>query len=284
MKLFSKEEVFVPQKSMEEFLHQYRHSSVVSTEAVSDYLSKAKDVFGTFYNRNFNNKLDEMAVDALVDRWEVEKVIKRLDMVKIGTYTVSKPENFKGKYVDYSESLLKAAKQSEYDAKNGLENLKVTIAMFINEHTEEKQQTFLNKKFYMDLKKSNDSVVKMISGYFPKIDNSVKAEIRDILKTVNDIPSINKNVAELGTVVTSAKVSEVIRLANEVAELIDVFLQHNKQSALLNKPNSVKTDLTEAIYIVSKAVENYANMYANLLSFYKGCKSMNEQLIRLANM
>lgn len=113
MKLFSNETIKISEMSVENFVDLYNNSSVVATEAISDYLYKIKDTFTNLSNSIVLGDNDKLALDVLNSRFELEHVIKRLKMSDIGSYSVEKPENFKGHYKDYTPSLIDAVSSTK---------------------------------------------------------------------------------------------------------------------------------------------------------------------------
>lgn len=282
MKLYNNETMKVSEFSMEEFITHYRTASCISTEAISDYLYKAKDMMNTLYNKTINGDIDFVASDALSVRYETEHVIKRLKVSEVKSYTVQKPEGFQGKYVKYSTDLLKAAGLISGIAFESIAVLKANVGKYINDSVDQNVDKLFGKQLFSEANRIvQEDIIKTIGGYF-KGGKDTKVEIGSLLGNLNDIIVINENVSKLSSVINKDQGIEMVRKVTELTEIIDGLVEQEKLNPTLIKNSSVKKDLMEAIYVVSKLVEAYGYVYANMLAFYKAHRDLSDKLITIA--
>lgn len=283
MKLFDGGAIESPKLSQEQFKDYYRSASVVSMEAISDYFFKLKDTFNTINNSLFVVE-DDTAVKALSTRFETEHVVKRLKLINVKDHTVLIPENFSGKYVDYLQDLLQITDVSIKSTEKTLSSLKLAISGFINEHSENNVVTLYGAAYFKDAEKLTEAHRAIISKYFKKSTNSVKSHVGDVLKSLQDVPQIYKDLITLDSTINTSKIKEISKTSNEASELVDVLIEQNRSSQILLKNDSVKKELINALYVTAKQVEFVAYLYSNVLFLHTAVKSLSDKLIEQANV
>ena len=278
MKLFSKQD---QQPSvtftLEQFRNYYQTAKVVSTENLSDYLYKVKDTFNTAQKR-FDSDYDKLGVDVQKSRFEVEHVIKRVKFNNLKDYLVSKPENFKGKYVLYIKDMLETSETLLPSTVKTLTTLKLTIASFINEYKESEIFTLYGADYFQSAKDSTEQSVKTISKYFHK-DNSTKAHVGEVLRTFNDVPDIYDTVDSVSRILTIDVVKQINKMADEASGLVDNLIEQNGKTGLLVKNDTAKKELIDALYTSAKQVETVSYLYANLIQFYAAYKKLGDLIL-----
>jgi hypothetical protein len=123
MKLFTNAEIIKPNFSLEQFVHHYNSASVISQENLSDYFYKIKDIFSNVYKKFSTVTNDKIVLDITSNKFETLNKIKRIKFVDIKDYMTSKPENFKGMYLDYSLDLINSSKVILENTESTLNNL-----------------------------------------------------------------------------------------------------------------------------------------------------------------
>lgn len=274
MKLFNKKENFVPIFSMEEFRDYYFSAKVISSEALSDYFYKIKDIFSTVYNRLSKAVNDKVVIDVISTKFETLHRIKRIKFIDLKDYITSKPENFRGKYVDYTLDLINSSKIIVENTESTLNNLKLAISSFVNEYSENKVSILYGTVYFKEAEKLVDKNKKNIAKYFPDSNSSTKTYIRDILKTLNDIEILYKNIEILDSTLNLSKINYISKLTNECVSLIDALIDQNVKSNILSKNDTIKKELISAIHISAREVEFLNYLYANAIIFYGCFKSL----------
>lgn len=278
MKLFSKQD---QQPSvtftLEQFKNYYQTAKLVSTENLYDYLYKVKDTFNTAQKR-FDTDYDKLGVDVQKSRFEVEHVIKRVKFNNLKDYLVSKPENFKGKYVLYIKDMLETSETLIPSTVKTLTTLKLTIASFINEYKESEIFTLYGADYFQSAKDSTEQSVKTISKYFHK-DNSTKAHVGEVLRTFNDVPDIYDTVDSVSRILTIDVVKQINKMADEASGLVDNLIEQNGKTGLLVKNDTAKKELIDALYTSAKQVETVSYLYANLIQFYAAYKKLGDLIL-----
>lgn len=270
MKLFSNKEQIALGFSMEEFRGHYQTTKVVSVEALSDYLYKVKDVFSTVYQSLSSATNDKVVVDTTSTKFETMHRVKRVKFIDIKDFITSKPENFRGKYVDYTLDLINTAKVMIENTESTLNNLKLAVGSFVNEHSENKVSTLYGAVYFKEAERLIEENKKDISKYFPDSNASTKAYIRDVLKTNNDVESLYKNIEMLDSILNLSKIEYIAKLTNECVELLDTLIDQNTKTEMLSKNDTVKKELISAVHISAREVEFLNYLYANAVVFY-GC-------------
>jgi hypothetical protein len=280
-KLFAGEKIGEKNFSTEEFRNYHGTAKVVSTEAITDFFYKLKDSFNTLSSSIAGLDNDKIVTDVLATRFETSHVAKRVKFVELRDESVSKPEKFKGKYVEFSEDMIKSAGVLVDNTQESLSNLKMAVASFINEYSEDKVATLYGISYFKDAEKVTEAQRKDIAKYFT--GSGVKASVGDVLKSLSDIDVLFSDIQTLDSVLNQSKIEHIGKLANEVSELIDVLIEQNTKTGVLLKNDSVKKELISAVHIVAKEVELVSYLYSNCIFFYSGVKTLSEKIIEVGN-
>lgn len=275
MLLFSKEQPKPMVLSQEAFVNYYSTASVVSTEAISDYFFKLKDTLSTATTKVFSLDDDRLVTDVLSSRFEVENKIKRLKFSNLKPYSVTIPENFKGKYVDYIKDLTDSSRALIPDTEKALGTLKMTLSAFMNEFSEDKADNLFGKVVYKESEKQTKIHQDKISKYFPSKSNATKGYIKDVLNNLDEIPKIFAGISELEKLINPSTLKNITKLTNEVSEMVDLVLEQNNKTGFLLNSNYLKKDLITALHTVAKEVELVAYLYSNAMFFYKAVDSLS---------
>lgn len=270
MKLFSDKDRIGTNFSMEEFRGHYNSARVISTESITDYFYKVKDVFSSVYDSMSGAVNDKIVVDTTSTRFETLNRVKRVKFIDLKDYITSKPENFHGKYVDYTLDLVNASKILVENTESTLNNLKLAISSFVNEYSENKVATLYGAVYFKEAEKLVEENRKDIAKYFPAGNGSTKAYVRDVLKSTNDLESLYKNIEMLDSILNLSKIEYIAKITNECVSLIDTLIDQNTKTDMLSKNDSIKKELISAIHISAREVEFLNYLYANAIVFY-GC-------------
>ena len=278
MKLFSEQDKIALNFSMEEFRGHYQSAKVISAEALSDYFYKVKDVFSNVYNSLSTATNDQVVVDTTSTKFETMHRVKRVKFIDIKDFITSKPENFRGKYVDYTLDLINASKVIVENTESTLNNLKLAVSSFVNEYSENKVSTLYGAVYFKEAEKLIEENKKDITKYFPESNSSTKAYIRDVLKTNNDVESLYKNIEMLDSILNLSKIEYISKLTNECVGLLDTLIDQNTKTDMLTKNDTIKKELISAIHISAREVEFLNYLYANAVVFYGCFKNLTQDL------
>lgn len=284
MRLFEGESTKILHFSQEQFNAYYQNATVISEEAISDFFYKLKDSLSTIQNRLVNSNHDRIVTDTLSTRFETEHVLNRLNFLYIKDELIAKPENFKGKYVYYIADLILASEEVVKNTESTLNSLKLAISGFINEYSENSVQTLYGGVYFKEANKLVEKTTKDIAKYFPTKNNSVNAEVGDLLKSFKDIPIIYTSIQTLENILNESKINNISKLANEASELVDVLIEQNTSSGILLKNDYLKKELVNALHICGKQVELVSYLFSNAIFFYSAFKKLSELLIAKANV
>ena len=278
MKLYKQSDEVILQPSMEQFNEYCQTASVISAESLSYYYYKIKDTFSNVLSTLVHSYNDKIVKDVLSNKYSAEHAIKRLKFVDVKDFIVIKPENFKGKYVDYVDDLILVSTELVTNTEFTLNNLKIAISTFINEYNDSKVNSLYGNTYFKEASSITKKSINKISTYFPKPNKGVKAPIEDLLKSLNDIPSIYSSIETLDKILNQDKLNSINKLAIEAAELVDVLIEQSNSSSLVNN-SSTKTELVNSLYISAKEIEAVAYLYSNAVFFYSSFNELTKFLI-----
>lgn len=283
MKLFH----YRPTISQEELnnltIDYFLTNDYIAQEAFSDFLYKIKDKINNFkiiLTREIN---DRATLDVINTKFEMLNRIKRLNFYLISNEITSKPENFKGYYVDYSLDLLKVAKELLPHVENTLNLLKTNISTFINEYEKSNLHTLTFGNYFTKTELFLETHRKAIAKYFPLSNGSSKARIKDILRSLNDIPALYDRIRELDNTLNLAKIEFINNLGKEISDLVDTLIEYNRKTRVFEENSEVKKSLINAIYITAKEIELLAYVYSNMVIFYGAFKHLMDDLKQLSD-
>lgn len=278
-KLYSVNDSIATALSIEDFSKYHQTSSVISQEALSDYLYKLKDSFSTVFSTILNTNNDKIVTDVLATKFETKHVASRLKFIDVKELIVSKPENFSGKYIDYTKDLIAAASVLAPNTEITLNNLKLAVASFINEYKEENVYTVYGATYFKESKVTTEVYRKKISKYFPHSNASVKSNIGNLLKSLSDIDHLYNDIQKLDSLINLEKIEKISKLAHSTSDLIDSLIDHNVSSGILLKNNENKKQLIEAVHIAASEVELLSYLYSNTIFFYSAFKTMSDAIL-----
>ena len=274
-KLFSKDDQIKVQLNAE----HYRNAEVLSLEAITDYLGKTKDFFHSFQTTIFDFNSDQALHDAISTRHETLAVIKRLQFVDIADEVVTKPEKFQGKYHPYLKDLIDVCKVSAPDTLQLLNTVKLGLASFINEYTEDGVLSVYGTEYAKDSAKKIQNGQKVISSYFPESKSTFKTRVKDVLRNLGEVEGLYNGAVELESHISHDKVKQISKLADEISDMVDVLIEQNNKSGILLRNTEAKKDLTDMIHTAAESVRFTSYLYANTLYFYKALQSLSETLL-----
>jgi hypothetical protein len=283
MRLYTAEERIVPQFTQENFNAYYQTASVVAEEALSDFFYKLKDSLNTLTNKLPGVGQETVVSKILSSRFETEHVVKRIKLINLKDELVAKPENFKGKYVDYLNDLSLTADLVTKDTHKTLNNVKLAISGFINEYSEDQVTTLYGGVYFKETEKLIDKSTKQIAKYFPTANGGVKAYVGDLLKSLNDVNEIHRGIDALESIINEEKIIEINRLAVEAASLVDLLIEQNQTSGVLLRNSHVKKELISALHVAAREVEFMSYLYSNAIYFYSAYKELTDLLIKKSN-
>lgn len=278
MKLFQKSDTFVLDYSLEQYSSIFNTSETVAVENLSDYFYKLKDVFNSVIKTIASRDVDKIIRDTEHSKFEVIHKLKRANFNDFKDYMVSKPENFKGKYIDYSADLIKTANFIYPDTIKCIDSLKIAVATFINEYAEDKIFTIFGTTYFTQSKNLVSREQTNIATYFPVANNTTKASVKDVLKTFNDIEPIYKNINTLGSILNDKNMTNISKMTQEVADLVDILINQYSKTTGTFKNDDVKKELISAIHIAAKEVEFLNYLYANSVILYGSFKNLTDEL------
>lgn len=269
--------------STENFCNYFQSAKVISTEAVSDYLYKIKDSLISVSSMFFSQTSDLTTEDLLRNRHEVNHVIKRLKYVTLIDKAVDKPENFKGRYLDYLALLNDEGDRQFINTNQAISTLNLSIAAFINDYREDGVMTLYGNSKFKDTAKLTEKIRDEVKKYFPKNDKSTRTRFGDVVASLGEIDTLYQNLITNDNILNIKRVNEIRKLAETAIGLLDTLIEQNGKSNLFAKNEAVKKDLIFAIQVTAEAVETFGYLYSNAIALRTAFKSTTEMLLASGN-
>lgn len=282
-KIFSKDDKVKLELSTEEFLAYHKTAKVISSEAISDVFSKIRDSFSNVRDLLFKGDKEKALIDATGDKYETLKVLKRVKMVNIAKEIIVTPERFKGYYLDYLRDLTLVTEEMVPETIKQVENVKLAIASFLNEYKDNGVLSIYGLSFARETDKKREKTLKLMSSYFPHKKAVSKALIKDVIRSNADVPPLIDELPRLGEAIHQERLNKLSKLSKEISELVDILIEQNAKSGIMNNNTNAKKDLIEIIHIGASCTELCGYLYANTLQLYTAVSNLNKKIIEVGN-
>lgn len=273
----------VERLSTEQFVEYYQTASVVSLEAVSDFLGSTKDSLLKLNAFVFDHSTDRAMLDATENRYETLSVVKRLHFSDVAKESVTIPERFDGYYSAYVKDLIDVSEEAIADTESLLNNIKMAISGFINEYSENGVLSVYGKVYSDASDKAIQQHTKKLSAYFKTSKATFKSKVSDVLRNLGEVEGLFNSATKLEGAVSLSKVEKIGKLAKEVSEMVDTLIEQNTKSGVLLRNSEAKKELVEMIHVGARAVEFTSYLYSNSLYFYTALKSLSTTIIAVGN-
>jgi hypothetical protein len=284
MKLYSSYDATILNLSNEQFVNHVNNASVIAQESLFNFLYKIKDTFNVMAN-NINTKgLDKPAIDSTSTMFETLHNLRSLNFVNCRDYMVSKPENFRGRYIEYTEDLIRVSYLVHNETEKILNTLKMAISSFINEYKENNISTIYGVSHFNKIDRLINDNNKIIRKYFPDKNSSTKTYIKDVIRSFNDIEPLYINIEKMDEVLNTKKLKNLSKLTTDCVSLIDNLIEVNTGSNIFEKSSTAKKELITAIHNTARCVEFVSYMYSNIYIFYGTFKNLTDELNRISKL
>ena len=249
--------------TLESFVHLYTNCNVVANEAIGDFLYKIKDKFNTIFNTH--NLNDRITLDSYSNKSLFLRKLKTVDFVDIKDIYTSKPENFSGLYVKYLADLELISSVTMKQYRDTLGTLNIAIGEFIHNYESKAIVGLYGLSKFKESEGLLEKNRKVMAGYFPVANGKSKAFIRDVYNSLGDFETIYNQLSILDKALSKEEVERALKLAQETSNLIDLLININRTSNVLDNNNKVKKDLMNGVYIAAKEVEFINYLYSNFV-------------------
>ena len=277
-KLFTGIEPVKVHYSAEEFVDYYAKANVVACEAVTDYLFAIKDKVNTLVTGTFSNT-DVTLLDATANRFQVQSILKRVHFSELAHEVVDTPERFHGDYVHYLRAMVDVTAEAVPEVTQLLNNLKLAISGFINEYSENGVLSIYGKSYALSSEKLINKQKEKISKFFPVNKSNASARIKDVISKNSDIDTLFNESKQLEANINHVKLKDIIKLSEEVSEMVDVLIEQNSKSGILLKNDAAKRDLVEMIHVGATGIQFISYLYANAVYFFKALESLSNAVL-----
>lgn len=277
MRIMANEPTTTPSFSMESFVEYHGNALVLSLESFDEFFAKTKDHLTSLGKVLTMSGEDKAVTEALSNRFETTTKANKVKLNDFRHAIISKPEGFKGFYIDYLRALIEVSEEVAESTHRSLSALKIGVAGFINEYSDGQADNFYGYHYFKKEKKIIEDAKKTIGGFF-KAPGKVKTNPDEVIKGMADIPLLYQTLEQLSTKLNKESVKKVDKETESVTVLIDVLIDQNLQSGILLKNSETKKEMVQAIEQTAQSVEFYCALYAHLLFFCTAFKSLTDAL------
>lgn len=278
MSLYSQSAYEPTALSQDEFIRRHKVSAVISTESVSTFLGQFKDVVSNLVSVVTLQSPDKVVADVISTKHQTLAKAKEVSFANFRHVVISKPESFSGTYVDYLEDLTKTAKAVAMTVSVSTDRLKMLLASFINEYTDEKAETVYGHQLFVKETRELGDLKKVMAGYFTASSNKSKTTPDEVLKSMTDFLKLYDQLTELSRTLTEDRLKQIDRESKNLVEMVDLLIEHNMKSNILNKNNTAKKELMECIHATAQQIEFYNALFAQLMFFCGSFKGLTVAL------
>lgn len=261
----------------EDFATYYQNARVVSMESISQYLHRIKDTFHSAKNFITSDQ-DKFVQETLNNKHETLYLVKTVPYNEFRLETVSRPEMFSSLYVDYLQDLQDTGKQVHEVTLRCLDNLKLAVATFINEHQDGQLDTIYGARYFEQDKKILQSAKDLHKKHFKAPQNKTKTTVQSVIRSMTDFDKIYPLIDNCASTLNSLNASHIDKQVKDVTELINTLVDHNLKTGILVNSQDAKKELVAAIDQTARSVEFFAALCAEFLGVCAGFKSLTEAL------
>ncbi len=280
-RLFTDQPIPLAVFSFEQYIDVIKHSQTVSNESISGFLTKIQDSLVSTFN-TMTMKYNDKAVDEVMSvRYQTLAKAKTLDFTVTSENLTSIPESFRGKYIKYIDDLKNTAKVSIPEVEKVLTDVKIVIATFVNDPSDDKIGGIYGLDTFKRAEKNLEKHQAEISKYFPANTGKMKASFRDILQTYDDFDKLFYEIQSMDTTFNYDAIKAIYREVENIRGLIDTLVTLTSTGSIEMKNERLKKELVFATYIAGKYVEFMSYLFTNILVFYSVFKNNCEDLIKL---
>jgi hypothetical protein len=278
MKLMDQKEAKISY-TQEELYEYLTTSTVISSEAVTDYFAKLKDTLNAAIGLIYTPYNDKAVADILRHKHEVIEKAKMLDYTVTSFNVTSKPINFKGYYTNFVDDLYDNATEINELTKATLAKFKTALSLYINNNFELVDASMLGVNQFKTSDSKREQIESDISKYFSSKNGDTKARFRDIFRSYNDIKPVIEGIIRLDSVIYPDKLKETEKEIESIKGLLDTIVEN-----YINNPSEntkAKQDLMVITNICAKIVEMHYYFYGTCYNFYSVFKNNMVDLLKL---
>lgn len=278
MKLFSTSDASENKISVETYKDYFLSTDYIVTEDLTDFFVKIKSIFSDAIDKITFAYNDKMTYDINKDKIIYLHAINKIKFTDIAPKLISKPNNFKGYYIEYLNDLYSYMNTQLGNIFTTIEKLKYFISYYINEYKSDVFDVNTSLTYFKNIEKQVEKTNKEISSYFKANDHSTKDEFKRLYKTLNDVNVIYKLIENFDKFNLDSNIKIIEKESKNCMELVDTLIDNNLKARgkLIN--DEVKKNLTFATYVTAKQIEIISYLFANLVSFYGVFKNNLEDM------
>lgn len=278
MRIFSPSDNISSTVSYEQFATYYRGASVVSMESIGQYLQRTRDLFESVKGLVTSDQ-DKFVQETLNNKHEVQLLSRQINYVDFRRDLVTRPEGMSSLFVDYLEDLCDIAQRTHESALKSLDTLKLSVASFINEHSDGQIDSLYGARYFEMEKKVIDAQRDANKKHFRAAANKTTAEVQDVIKGMTDFAKIYPLIDTCAAVLNKPNADTLEKLSRDATDLIDALVEQNLKTGVLVKSQGAKKELVDAIDQTARAVEFYTALYAEFFALCSSFKRLTEALI-----
>lgn len=234
---------------------------VVINNVMGDVLSGFKS-FNNFLKGKLTNQLSGTTLDFNIKA--LERKYKDVAFINLTELRIPVPSGFVGKYVPYSETLIKAAERA-FKVEAYLKSFSTFVSFVINDE-DGRKQLHNNDKEYIRIADDRESMYATIGAFFSEKEHTT-AKYGSLVDRHADWKDIATNTKTALNHINKVDRAKLIKDSNVLAEYLKKIKEASKRGGFNTASPEVVNTLVKGAYDVASELEYFAVISFRLMVF-----------------
>ena len=192
---------------------------------------------------------------------QVSQVVGVIPFSEVGEMLVPVPENFKGNYIKYLDTLLELSADVYRQDLAVLKQYETMLSVFIT-NKEARLSTFVKEKAYFkEVSNIRNKTSMTLHTFFPKETGVSIARAKDIVGRMGDFTEISKKAVDLAAIHNTVDVSKINNITQSCTELLGIIIKNIENGECKDASPDAALALSEGAYTVAQYVEMISAFY-----------------------
>lgn len=192
---------------------------------------------------------------------QVSQVVGVIPFSEVGEMLVPVPENFKGNYIRYLDTLLELAADVYRQDLAVLKQYETMLSVFIT-NKDARLSTFVKEKaFFKEVSNIRNKTTIALRTFFPKETGVSIARSKDIVERMADFPEMSKKAVDLAAIHNTVDVSKINNITQSCTELLGIIIKNIENGECKDASPDAALALSEGAYTVAQYVEMISAFY-----------------------
>lgn len=223
-------------------------------ETFSNVLPKLTAKIKDFSNFSSEEQTSELIKSISSNHKELNKKLQYVRFVDYNKTLVSVPEGFKGYLIDYLQDLNKLTPMVYKELYSILSTYSSMLSTFI---TNKDAKTSLKDetRFFAEVTKHRENMVKALDKYFPKDSDLSKAYLDKTISRFADLDDLVKEAGKVDKQHTAQNMKEAQNSVNKCVDLLNIVIANMNSGEINNVSGAASKNVSQGAYEVAKYVE-----------------------------